>query len=152
MAPGSQYWLSGKIVRVKPKPILFVLVLSRALVGCSTAAHRSSTTSSTDADIPYLPINGFPYETKPVFLHSGGIFYWFISADLKRINYEPCCGYYDVDPIQQSKSELVFKIVKSNGLPIDLLNGHQVASSDVVGKKYRAKLKGDHIVSVSEIQ
>jgi hypothetical protein len=132
--------------------LCFALVLSGTLFGCSTAAHRSSTTSSKQPDIPYLSNYGIPYETKPVFLSSGGIFYWFISADLKRINYEPCCGYYGVDPIQQSKSVLVFKIVKSYGVPLDLRNGNRVASSDVVGKKYRAKLKGDHIVSVSEIQ
>jgi hypothetical protein len=136
---------------MKLKPIL-ILLLSGTLFGCSTAARRPSPTSPAEPDIPYLTINGFPYETKPVFLSSGGIFYWFISADLKRINYEPCCGYYDVQPLNRSKSELVFEIIKSSGVPLALRNGNQVASSDVVGKKYRAKIKGDHVVSVSEIQ
>jgi hypothetical protein len=138
---------------VSSKLILAVaILLSGSLFGCSTARQHSVETSSTKLDLPYQKINGFPYGTKPVWLGSRGLFYWFISTDLKLIHYEPCCGNYVVDPLRQTKSELIFKIVKSNGIALDLRNGKQLASSDVIGKKYRAKLEGDHIVSVSEIE
>jgi hypothetical protein len=130
--------------------LCLALGLSDGLSGCSTAAQHPAAMVPADAGLPYQKINGFSYETKPVWLGSRGLFYWFVSNELKHIYYEPCSGHFDIDPLKVSKSELIFKITGSYGTPIDLRTGKFVAASDVVGKKYAAKLKKDHIVGIFE--
>jgi len=131
--------------------LYLMLALSANLFGCSTGTDPSNAGVQKNIDIPYERINGFPYETKPVWLASRGLFYWFVSSDLKSIHYEPCCGEYEIETLRHTSSELTFTVIRSGGFPIDLRNGSRIAASDVVGKKYRAKLEGDHIVRVSQL-
>ena len=135
---------------MKPKLILLALVLSDTLFGCSTVAPRSA--KYAPPAYGGLTIIGSPYQTKPKWLDSGGLFYWFVMQDKKRIYYEPCCGYYDIDLLKEDKKELVFTITGSHGVPLDLLNGREIPKADDIGNEYRAKIKGDQIIAVSAIE
>lgn len=102
------------------------------------------------ADFDKLTITGWPYQTKPIWLtYTGGMFYWFITEDQKMVGYEPCCGIYEIDLLKEAKEELVFKVIESRGQALDLNNGQRIAKSEVVGKEFRAKIKGDQIVAIT---
>jgi hypothetical protein len=136
---------------MKSKIILcLALGLSGGLFGCSTAPHHFAIKDTPD--VSKLKITGFPYQTKPRWLDSDGLFYWFFSPDKKMVYYEPCSGNYDVDLLKESKTELIFKITDGSGVLLDLATGRRVAKADVVGKQYTAEIDGDQIVAVSEIK
>ena len=136
---------------MNPKLLLYLtLAFSGCLLGCSTVAPRYAKTA-----LPAygeLKITDSPYQTKPKWLDSGGLFYWFVMQDKKRIYYEPCCGYYDIDLLKEDKKELVFTITESYGVPLDLLSGREIPKAGAIGKQYKAKIKEDQIISVSEIK
>ncbi|HUD82871.1 MAG TPA: hypothetical protein VMQ67_05185 [Candidatus Saccharimonadales bacterium] len=136
---------------MKTKLILcLAFVLSGGVLGCSTAAPRSAKTAPPLYS--GLTITGSPYQTKPKWLGSRGFFYWSVVQNKKRIYYEPCVGGYDIDLLKEDKKELVFKIIGSFGIPLDLLNGREILKTDAIGKEYRAEIKGDQIIAVSEIK
>src|SRR5262245_40807474 len=125
-------------------------VLSVVMVICSGCArHRFS----EPAGFSNLTITGWPYQTKPRWLaDTGGMFYWYVTEDRKMIGYEPCCGMYAIDLLKESGPELIFTVTESRGRALDLRDGHPIHKSDVIGKKYEARIDGDQIVAVSEIE
>jgi hypothetical protein len=126
------------------------LIALSIIVVCSGCARQRLT---EPVGFSKLKITSWPYQTKPRWLaDTGGMFYWFVTEDRKMIGYEPCCGMYAIDLLKESGSELIFKVAESHGKPLDLRNGKPIAKSDVVGKRYEAKVQGDQIVAISEVK
>ncbi len=131
--------------------LCLALGLSGGLFGCSTTT-RDRSAETAPPGFSKLTITGSPYQTKPKRLGSGGMFYWFFTQDKRHVYYEPCVGGYDIELLSEGKSELVFKITGSHGVPLDLLSGGEVSKANAIGKEYRAEIKGDQIIAASEIK
>lgn len=122
---------------------LFLACLMAGIGGC--AAHQTTQPVG-------LTIHNWPYQTKPVWLPEAHVmFYWYVTPDRKMIGYEPCCGAYTVNFLKESSSNLIFTIAESRGRALDLRNGRVVEKSAVVGKKFDARIQGNQILAVSEV-